>query len=559
MVVSSQFLTTRSNHNESSIFGRAIFFLILGLAFYALDRYAFIMADDYHYAYKLQTEIPINSLIDILESEILHYQIWNGRFLVHCIVQLFAGIWGFELFIIFNSLFFVAFCALTTRFIFQTWRVPIAIYALTSLLFWIMMPSVGITFLSNIACAVNYPWVAVVNIAFLILMFDYMRMEKKDYSTFAIVCIFLFGLIAGSLQESFSIPIAGAMFIYCCVNIKKVINVNSPLFWLLAGYFLGTAILVLAPANFVRLQRGAEDGGDLFAGSGLIMGLLQRSLAILCVKGLLMGFIILHSILFFIKRSRNFILEFISENKYLYAMLIIGSLFIVVIAYAGSHQLFFNSCIILILLLKLLNRLVPNINIFQCRILLLTCLLAISPIFVQTLSAREEIYQAHKQYVKGIQSANSGVVVAKDWIRVCAQPQDWISRNYTRTALNYRKNYHSLYWTGQRDRLQSIVPCLAEEIDNLIATGNNVAENIFYIPDIYCYVFVTSPSPQDISVEIDYPALGFGTIKRKIMNLPMYVTRSISLDDLNVLFDKKHRYYFYYDSSEILDIRLITN
>ena len=268
-------LTTRLNPNESTIIERSVFFLIIGVAFYLLNRFSFIIADDYRYAFILATEERIKSISDILESQILHYKIWNGRFIVHCVVQLFCGLWSFEAFKIFNTIFFVAFCALTTRCITGMWRSGIVWYGLSAAILWLMLPAVGTIMLSNVACAVNYLWVAVINIAFLIYVFKY-KEERVD-SIYKGIFIILLSAIIGSLQESFSIPIVGAFMLYYIFGKAEIRNKNIQYQYLLIGYLIGTILLVFAPSNILRLfNRGAADGGDLFASSPYIVACVQR-------------------------------------------------------------------------------------------------------------------------------------------------------------------------------------------------------------------------------------------------------------------------------------------
>ena len=96
-----------ANPNESTPLSRAIFFIIIGVAFYLQDSFSLFIIDDYMYAFKYGTYEPIRTLKDIFESQCDHYMQLNGRFLVHCVVQLFCGILGIEWFRIINTIMFV--------------------------------------------------------------------------------------------------------------------------------------------------------------------------------------------------------------------------------------------------------------------------------------------------------------------------------------------------------------------------------------------------------------------------------------------------------------------
>ena len=69
-----------ANPNESTPLSRAIFFIIIGVAFYLLDRFNLFYLDDCQYAYKFGTYDPIRTLKDIFESQCDHYTaVTNGN------------------------------------------------------------------------------------------------------------------------------------------------------------------------------------------------------------------------------------------------------------------------------------------------------------------------------------------------------------------------------------------------------------------------------------------------------------------------------------------------
>ena len=158
-----------ANPNESTPLSRAIFFIIIAVAFYLLDRYSLFIIDDYDYAFKFGTMGRIQTLRDIFVSQCDHYMLRNGRFLVHCVVQLFCGILGVEIFRIFNTIMFVLFCAMTTRLVCGTKRASIMWYVVAAFAIWLFIPRIGFTVLGNIACGVNYLWVGVATLFFILL------------------------------------------------------------------------------------------------------------------------------------------------------------------------------------------------------------------------------------------------------------------------------------------------------------------------------------------------------------------------------------------------------
>ena len=87
----------------------AVFLLAVGCIIYCLNVFTPLFSDDWHYAFIFGTHQRIDSIGDIFRSQYIHYFDFNGRSIVHFIVQLFDGILGKNVFNVFNALMFVAF------------------------------------------------------------------------------------------------------------------------------------------------------------------------------------------------------------------------------------------------------------------------------------------------------------------------------------------------------------------------------------------------------------------------------------------------------------------
>lgn len=59
---------------------------------------------------------PIDSVGDIISSQATHYQVVNGRFLTHCVVQLFCGILGQDAYAFMNALMFLLLVILVSTY-----------------------------------------------------------------------------------------------------------------------------------------------------------------------------------------------------------------------------------------------------------------------------------------------------------------------------------------------------------------------------------------------------------------------------------------------------------
>ena len=203
-----------ANPNESTPLSRAIFFIIIGVAFYLLDRFSFFAVDDYMYAYKYSSFDRIDNLRDIIMSQCEHYMNHNGRFVVHCVVQIFCGILGISAFQYINTLFFIGFCGITTRLVFNTWNVSIVKYSLVAFVVFFLGPRIEYNILGSVAYCINYLWVSVLIGLFLILFHKTAtNSEAKSLSYFHKSLIFVYSVLVGSLQESFSVPLCCSLLI----------------------------------------------------------------------------------------------------------------------------------------------------------------------------------------------------------------------------------------------------------------------------------------------------------------------------------------------------------
>ena len=159
-------------------------------------------SDDYAYRFVFQV-MPtdpvekIDGIQSIVKSQIHHYNIWNGRFLAHSIVQFFMQ-YNKIVFDVFNSAAVILLALILTNLASITSGIKnnykIVFFTLASL--WIFIPDFGKTSLW-VSGSGNYLWMSLFYMAFLLLM------TSKAKSSFAIVIIAIFiGLLAGATNEN---------------------------------------------------------------------------------------------------------------------------------------------------------------------------------------------------------------------------------------------------------------------------------------------------------------------------------------------------------------------
>ena len=536
-----------TNPNESTPLSRAIFFIIIGVAFYLLDRFSLFIVDDYDYAFKFGTYERIQSLKDIFVSQFDHYMLRNGRFLVHCVVQLFCGILGVEWFRIINTIMFVLFCAITTRLVCGTYRIPIMWYTLTAFAIWLFIPRIGFTILGNIACGVNYLWVGVASVAFILL---HQKVADAKLSTGANIGLVVIGVLIGSLQESFSIPISGALFLYYCFNLKKF---KGSVVWLVCGYWLGSIALIIAPGNFIRLQK------EVSAESIIIVS-IRRFLAIFKDCWLLIVVVISH-IVFLCKNQIN-VRQFISQNILLYMMLLIGFAFTIIIAYTGEHQLFFIGWLVILIMLKLLYAYWSSANVKIQQIVIVLILLCMIPMCGYTYKYRLKDYILYEQLVDNIKESQDGNVISLNWYANEYRKSKFEKRYASAANFEPKKHLTSMFYTGDTDHLKNYIPCSLEELELLTANRMSISPNIWHLEDYYCYVIKvpTSILFEQVKIEATYPIEGISKVKRKLTKEPLtisYMLNEEQIRDMVVYNDNQYAILWQPYNGEILDLKIV--
>ncbi|MDE6278154.1 MAG: hypothetical protein K2M06_08610 [Muribaculaceae bacterium] len=234
------------------------------------------ISDDLLYRYVLDANplgsndysVLVANLGDAIRSQAVQYFYSNGRTLIHILVQMFAGPWGQTSYSIFLGVLLLSIMIL---FMYYTAQKKGRINALT----WFLVAITYLYLYQNnsrvwypIAGGLNYLFPMVLVLSYL-LLFKSHRYPNKTSNLFSLILLVLIGFITGWSQEAFSLPLSGGVFFYVIRNWKKL----TPSEWCLTlSLWIGTAILILAPGNFVRL--GTRPGliWSIWSGINLLIG-----------------------------------------------------------------------------------------------------------------------------------------------------------------------------------------------------------------------------------------------------------------------------------------------
>lgn len=208
--------------------------------------YSFVL--DEHTLGENDYSVHVTGIKDALRSQCTQYFYSNGRLPIHVLVQMFAGPWGRTAFVV-----FIGCLMFSTLIMSGIYCFPKAQY--DNPLLWLC---VALTYIysfgvNSIAGCMNYILPMFLIMCFLLLLRYYRSCQKKTSKGLMMVLIIL-GVMVGWTQECYTLPLSCGLFFILLYDYNKHMQV-SRIYWLLAiSFWVGTAILVLAPGNFVRLS-----------------------------------------------------------------------------------------------------------------------------------------------------------------------------------------------------------------------------------------------------------------------------------------------------------------
>ena len=515
--------------------------IVCGLLFYLLDRFSLFINDDYYYSFISGSGLPIDSIADVIKSQSYDYFHTNGRFIVHSIVQFFCGMVGMDIFACINSVVFVLFLYYTLKFLVSKRATTKVNHILLVFLMLFLVSGIPYIYLNNIACAVNYLWTSCVILMFMNLYDSTLDGKKK--STLVNVMSFLFAVVVGAFQESFSIGLSGALFIYYCFNLKKL---KGSILYLVIGLWIGTCLVTLNPANLLRFGR---QGGSM--GESLIMQIITRVYTIILNTPILDLLILVLSVSYYKYRDKT--KQFLKENCIWLWSIVINSLFVIFIAYTGAHQLTSISLFSLIVLMKFILTCHKSYAERYGKLVAVIAALFIFVLYIPVYKYRYEIHRGHNELVDKAGKTKDGIVIAPEYCKCCAGRTNWIAWNFTRHEIykEFSKKGISLWLTrGERDDLvTSILPDSKENIISNCIVEHELNDNFYKTNDGYYFVLRLKKDVDVLNnhIEVSYKPNLASKIKGMIKNVSPVMKEYFSLSTLDTFDDSEYNYFVLYD------------
>lgn len=336
-------VSTRVFHRDIWVY---IVLLLLGVSFYLTDKQIVPVGDDLGYMFTdsvhhLGDGHRVHSTKDITSTLISHYKTTNGRFLVHWIAMFFLNIGGKDCFCFFNTLLFLLTVIFFSRLAINQARVSGGMLVSLALLLWIAIPMPGTTWLGLICYSTNYLWTAGATLIFLWYFIKISNTIELKKSLFSKIVIILGSVIAGSLQESFTLPVSAGLLIAWIINRKKFRGLPG---LMTISYWVGTAICVLAPGNLGHLSQGGGLGMSSFVHK--ILALLNTLLTE-CPILIFALIAVMLALIFY----RNEAKKVIKENIILVTALMV-SLLLALLTFTAARQLTFPMILTAILIVR---------------------------------------------------------------------------------------------------------------------------------------------------------------------------------------------------------------
>lgn len=519
--------------------GDYIFIVIVFVAFYVLNQFSVLIGDDFWYCfYRVNANGNgqfVNSFSDAICSQLHAYTTHNGRIIVHTLTSYFCGVLGMNVFKIFNSLIFTlmfyGLLKLSRKYIgYQAWDKYLIIFML-----FVLMPYPGQIFLGSIAMCINYLWTSCA-VIYLLIFYEYIKRHK--YNRLGNVVVFIISILAGSLQESFTIGISGALFLYYCFHYKEF---KGTIPYFVIGLWIGTAVVVFAPGNFLRLE-GVDKAQSV---PGFISSL--SNFARLFTDTKLMIIVIVLSIILWSK-NRVQIYNFYKEN-FVYIWSIIFNAFLVLITYSGERQLTCIELLSLILVLRLLLHFstpirIKKIELVYSILLSVVCLLLYYPIYNYRKSAFNTYTElanspvinhtiVNRSYIDMLRFRKSNLLFSRYTYLI--DFEDWVYEGFSLLKSNGK----------DRNYITAILPDSQESIIKQFDKYRNENE-IYYNADYQYYVFREVINEPLYKVEISSEPLTYlGKIRAIMLGKKNSYTIDVS-NDLRFFENAGYRYYLYY-------------
>lgn len=394
-----------------AVFGVVIFYFCDNTIYRNDDvRYEYLFTEQHHTLDHDYDEFNdrLGSIGDIINSQEIHYQNVNGRFVAHCIVQYVCCFMDQRAFAITNAIVSILLILIVLGLGCGTLK------SIPSLLTTVLLVTLSMMTRMSPAYQINYTWMFLFTLVFVYMFFRY----KDNKNIFILIGLAIFSAVAGNGHEGINVGIGGALIVYWLSNFKKC---TMSQYIMAICFGCGLLILCLAPANFVRLNN--EGPVDVL---GALTGMLYsfRSVYVLFI-------IVMYKKLWGkFKFSQIYV-----NNSFFWNAMIISIIFIFVCGAPGRRSVLGIEILSVILIIRLLkNHAFDKLWLFVAS-MLLVCLW--TQHLIQTAIIKKQYNQILEQYSE----SKTGKVYTN---KVMSECYDLFDRPYVTVPFNSYSNEKSV-------------------------------------------------------------------------------------------------------------------
>ncbi|MDO4819853.1 MAG: DUF6056 family protein [Prevotella sp.] len=182
---------------------------------------------------------------DLIDSQVNHYYAINGRTPIQTLVQCFCCWWGKGAYNIFATFLLLVIAIGISRLAGKD--AYLETFVCVCLLTFLSGPS---TLYNGITVGLNYLMPTALCVWFLLILKDYTIGTWRSWG------LLLLAFFAGWSHECLSLPLAGVL-LCCLLRYRKRMSVKQVVAVML--FLMGCLLLVLAPANLIRVSDSATD------------------------------------------------------------------------------------------------------------------------------------------------------------------------------------------------------------------------------------------------------------------------------------------------------------
>lgn len=459
--------------------------LIIGVAFWIINTFTPEYLDDYLYKFAFEVQgvnikHPITTLNDVFVSQFNHYFCFNGRVIVHTIVQIFTGLLGKDIFNVFNACMFMLFVFLTTKL---TSQINMLNLFFSTAIIFVLFPSFNDCALWMTG-SINYLWSSTIVCLFLYCFALIEKKElKKKHILWGGLCIF-----AGWSHEGITFPLALSLLIYSTANYKTIYN--RAVFPLIVGFILGAFLCVFSPATLSR--------GDINEGlkASILISKIFSGLT-LCMKLRAIWLLVMILIILSIinrKKWGTLIQNYYFRNLILCNAYILSLGVIFLSGFTSSRTAIAEELLGIVLLLNLLEYL----NMKYMHYIKVAFCVAFLLIYSNIVYYSIKNYEEYNNLLSQIQEKKSSVIITNE-VQVSKELKRYIRMPLESTDSEF---YESFCYNSAWNNLMSItyhcdslvfIPSMVYEdiVENNARIGNIKSQNK--------YPFYVIPVPLDFN------------------------------------------------------------